>query len=146
MWLTVLTVVIFAFSVALLLVLPQRDVTQPAGRWQFLWELLAPGTSPRWGALGGFVLLLWSYLVVEDYFLFELGTPCIFAAIAIPDLTSWYGAPAPHGTSDAFKIINPSWVWLYLAPAVLFTMNLVLVFRDKLFRKSLKGRKLETGN
>jgi hypothetical protein len=137
MWLTVVTVVIFAFSIALLLVLPRRDVTQPSGRWQFVWELLAPGTSPRWGILGGFILVLWIYFVIQDFLLFDLGTPSVLGAIAIPNVASAYGVPGQGGLSEVFKIINPSWVWLYLAPAVLFAVNLVVVFREKLFRKAV---------
>jgi hypothetical protein len=135
MWFTVATVILFAFSIALLLVLPQRDVTQSSGKWQFVWELLAPGTSPRWGIMGGFALVLWIYFLVQDYLLFHLGTPYLLAAIAMPNVVSAYGVPGQGDTSEVFKIINPSWLWLYLAPAVLFVVNLVVVFRDKLFRK-----------
>jgi hypothetical protein len=136
MWLTAATVIFLAFSIALFLVLPHRDVTQPAGKWQTLWELLAPGTSPRWGVLGGFVLVLWMYFLLQDYPFSAFGTPYILAAIAIPNLAG-YGVPTPHGMSDVFALINPSWVWIYLAPAVLFAVNLVVVFREKLFRKAV---------
>lgn len=134
MWLTAATVIVLAFSIALFLVLPHRDVTQPVGGWQAVWELLGPGTSPRWGVLGGFVLVLWMYFLLQDYFLFDLGTPYMLAAIATPNIAG-YGVPVKGGMSDEFKLINPSWVWIYLAPAVLFAVNLVVVFRDKLFGK-----------
>ncbi len=137
MWLTAVTVLILAFSIALLFLFPYRDVTQPPGKWQLVLELLAPGTSPRWGIPGGFVLALWMYFLVQGYFLYQLGTPYILGAIAIPNVAAAYGLPAQQGMSDVFKLLSPGWAWLYLAPAVLFAVNLVLVFRDKLFGKKL---------
>jgi len=137
MWLTGATVLTLAFSVALLFVLPQRDVTQPPGKWQFVWELLSPGTSRGWGVFGGFALVLWMYFLLQGYFLFELGTPYILGAVAIPNVAACYGVPTPAGMSDVFRELNPSWVWLYLAPAVLFLVNALLVFRDRLFRRSV---------
>jgi hypothetical protein len=132
MWVTVVILVIFAFSIALVLVLPHREVTQPAGRWQFVWELLAPGTSPGWGWLGGLVLVLWMYFVVQACLLFlGPGTPYIIAAITTPNITRAYAVPLPGGHSGLFKFINPSWVWLYLAPAALFLVNLVMVLRSR---------------
>jgi hypothetical protein len=132
MWLIVAPVVILAFSIALVLVLPHRDVTQPAGKWQFVWELLAPGTSPGWGWVGGLVLVVWMYFVVQEWLLFlGPGTPYILAWIAMPNLFYAYGVPVPGGNAGLLKIINPSWVWLYLAPAVLFLVNLVMVLRSR---------------
>ena|SRR5271157_4367776 len=132
MWLIVAPVVILAFSIALVLVLPHREVTQPAGKWQFVWELLTPGTSPSWGVLGGFVLVLWMYFVVQDTLtLLGPGTPYIIAWIAMPNLSASYGVHVPGGSSGLLRIINPSWVWLYLAPAVLCLVNLVMVLRSR---------------
>lgn len=133
----VIGIVVFAallFAIALLFVVPSRDVTQPPGKWLIIWEVLFPGTSPAWGPLMGFVLLAWGFLAIQDVFLFWLGSPYIIASIAIPNLQFSYGVPAEW--ADILRLINPSWVWLYLAPAVLFAVNLVVVFRDKLFRKS----------
>ena len=132
MWLIVAPVVILAFSIALVLVLPHREVTQPAGKWQFVWELLAPGTSPGWGVSGGIVLVLWMYFVVQACLIFfGPGTPYVLVWIPMPNIFRSYGVHVPGGNAGLLKIINPSWVWLYLAPVVLFLMNLVMVLRSR---------------
>jgi hypothetical protein len=128
----VVGVVAFAallLAIALLFVIPSRDVTQPPGKRLIIWEVLIPGTSPAWGPLMGFVVLAWGFLVIQDVFLFWLGSPYIIASLAIPNLQFSYGVPADQ--ADVLRLINPSWVWLYLAPAVLFAVNLVLVLRGR---------------
>ena len=118
------------FAIALLFVIPSRDVTQQPGKWLIIWEVLFPGTSPAWGPLMGFVVLAWFFLVVQDVFLSWLGSPYIFALIAIPNLQFAYGVPG-DAADILLRLINPSWVWLYLAPAALFVANLVLVLRGR---------------
>lgn len=128
----VIGIVVFAallFAIALLFVVPSRDVTQPPGKWLIIWEMLFPGTSPTWGPLMGFVLLAWGFLVIQDVFLFLKGSPYIIVLIAIPNLQSAYGVPFEW--ADILRLVNPSWVWLYLAPAVLFAANLFLVLRGR---------------
>ena len=118
------------FAIALLFVVPSRDVTQPPGKWLIIWEVLFPGTSPAWGPLMGLVVLAWFFLVIQDVFLSWMGTPYIFEFIATPNVQFAYGVPVD--TAEVlFHLINPSWVWLYLAPAVLFAANLVVVLRAR---------------
>ncbi len=132
-----LLLALLVFAIALVLQSPSREVTQPPGKMQRVWELVAPGTSPAWGIIGSFALIAWMYLLVQDVLHLWKGSPYIVAAIAMPNITKAYGVPGP-GMSfhQLMSLINPSWVWIYLAPAVLFAVNLAVVFRDKLFRRS----------
>ena len=102
---------------------------------QAVWEALCPGTSPWWSYFGGLVIVAWSYFLVQVLLLHLSGTPFVLSFIAIPNVHGAYGVPGDP--SDIRRLINPSWLWVYAAPAVLFAVNLVLVFRDKLFMKAL---------
>ncbi len=124
---------LLAFALAVLFLFPSREVTQPPGKMQPIWEMLFPGTTPSWRIFGGLVLVAWSYFLLQDVLLFSKGSPYIIIRIAIPNVVTLYGVPAT--SEDVLRLINPSWVGLYAAPAVLFTVNLVLVFRDRLFHK-----------
>ena len=58
------------------------------------------------------------------------GTPyAITNVVAIQDLGRIFGVPGSR--SDLLRLINPSWVWVYVPPALLFAVNLVLVWREK---------------
>ncbi len=129
MWITALAAL--AFAIALLFLIPTRDVTQPPGRLQIVWELLAPGTSPRWGALGGVILVAWCFLVLELLVYLKVGSPYILMSIAIPNLAFAYGIPLSDPAHDVLALVNPSRLWIYLAPAVLFAVNLILVLRAR---------------
>jgi hypothetical protein len=118
------------FSIALLFLFPQRAVTQREEKLQFLWELLAPGTSPCWGVVGGFILVAWIYFVAQDYYFYKRELPYL-VAVGLPSITSYYGVPVPGRTFDVFKFMLPSRAWRDLVPAVLFLVNLVLVLRRR---------------
>lgn len=126
---------VLIFAVALLFLIPSREVTQPPGKLQVVWETLAPGTSPAWGYFGGVVLIIWIYrLIILLDMLFVGPSPYIITAIATPNVQYHYGVPTKD-PSEIFRLINPNWVWVYLAPAMLFAVNSFLVFRHKMFRK-----------
>lgn len=129
----ILATAVLVYALALLFVFPSREVTQPPGRLQAVWEALCPGTSPQWSYFGGLVMVAWSYFLVQILLLLWSGTPFILSFIAIPNVHTAYGVPGDP--SDLRRLINPSWAWVYLAPAALLAVNLVVVFRDKLFRK-----------
>ncbi len=132
---TVVLVVTMVFAVALLFVIPYREVTQPPGKMQVVWETLFPGTHPAWGVLGGLVLVAWCYILIIDLDMIFVGpSPYIITAIATPNVHSAYGVPGDP--MEVYRLINPGWVSRDLAPAVLSAVNLVLVFRDKLFRRN----------
>jgi len=122
------------YVLAFLFVFPIREATQPPGRLQAVWEALCPGTSPRWSYFGGLVMVVWSYFLVQIFLLLWSGTPFILSFIAIPNVHRAYGVPGDP--SDIRRLINPSWAWVYLAPTALFAVNLVVVFRDRLFKKA----------
>ncbi len=109
---------------AALFFLSAWPVTRAPRRIDTVLEIIFPGISPRWSLLGGLALAGWCYFFLADALLVWKGTPYIFASIALPDLSRSYGL---LGHIDFLGLINPSWVWVYLAPAVLFTVNLVLV-------------------
>ena len=129
----ILATAVLVYALALLFVFPSREVTQPPGRLQAVWEALCPGTSPQWSYFGGLVMVAWSYFLVQILLLHWSGTPFILSFIAIPNVHAAYGVPGD--SSDIRRLINPSWAWVYLAPAALLAVNLVVVFRDKLFKK-----------
>jgi hypothetical protein len=130
-------VMLAAFAIALLFLIPSREVTQPPEKMFVVWEIVFPGASPHWGYLGGLALVGWIYFVLQDCLIFWKGTAYIITMISTPNLEYAYGIPVKGSFEAALRLINPSWVWVYLAPAVLFAVNLLLVFRDKLFGKSL---------
>jgi len=134
---TLIMTILLAVAVAMVFLVPSREVTQPPGKAQVFWEILAPGASPVWGVFGGLVLVGWIYFLVQDLFLFWKGSPYIIRVIATPNVVSTYRIPIKDSAQLVLRLINPSWAWVYLAPAVLFALNLTLVFRDKLFRKSV---------
>jgi len=127
---TVVAVGVLLYALALLFILPTRQVTQPPGKLQIVWEVLLPGTSPSWQVFGGVALVGWCYFLLQDFLLYKIGTPWLFAAIATPNLSKAYGVPGAS-VANALHAINPSWVWVYLAPAVLFAVNLILVLRAR---------------
>jgi tetratricopeptide (TPR) repeat protein len=116
-------------AIALVLVIPSKEVTQPPGGWHWLWELLFPGTSAEWHLFGGLILVAWSYFLVQILVLLWVGTPYIFTWMMTPSLAKAY--LLPPGFSDPSRLINPSWIWVYVAPAVLFGANLALVRRSR---------------
>jgi hypothetical protein len=124
----VIAIGIALFAVALLFIFPYREVTQPPGKRHWVWEMVFPGTAPLWHVFGGLVLIAWTYLVIQDLCLIFIGTPYLITGISIPS-TVGYGVPDP--ARGIYSLINPSWVWVYLAPAVLFAVNLVLVLRAR---------------
>ncbi|MGA3323667.1 MAG: hypothetical protein ABSF45_04290 [Terriglobia bacterium] len=125
-------VVLLLYGVAVLFLFPTREVTQPPGRLQRVWEVLLPGTAPAWNMLGGLALIAWCYLLLQDFLILRIGTPYFITAIAMPNFQRAYGVPGPGNDQDLFKLfLRPSWVWVYLAPAVLFAVNLFLVLRGR---------------
>ena len=113
-----------------LLFLPRWTATQLPPKGFSVLEVLLPGISSGWSFLGGLVLVAWGYLLLQALLMLARGTPYILTSIALPNLTGSYGVP---GTDfDALlRMINPGWVWVYLAPAILFAVNLVWVLRAR---------------
>ena len=118
-------------ALALIFWIPARDVTQPPDKSQIWWEVLFPGTSPAWGLLGGIVLVAWIYLGLQDVLLWGAGTPRIVTRGSLPNLVSAFAVPGADHARVLREYINPSWVWVYLAPALLFAANLILVLRRR---------------
>lgn len=116
--------------IAAMFLIPSREVTQPPGKRQVVWEILFPGTSLAWGYFGGLALAAWCYLVLTDIAVWHF-TPYIITSVSTPNLSSAYGVRGGDTMEDLLRLINPSWVWVYLAPAVLFVANLVLVLRSR---------------
>ncbi len=126
----IIAIAILLLAIAILFLFPHREVTQPPGKRHWVWEALFPGTSPIWHVFGGFVLIAWTYLVIQDLALNFIGTPYLITGIAIPSPLG-YGVPGADTGRALFALINPSWIWVYLAPAVVFAVNLILVLRAR---------------
>ncbi len=120
---------LLVLSLALLLLVPMRDVSQPPGARHWIWEVIAPGTSPAWSVLGGLVLLAWCYFLVQGLLTWRFGSPYLMSMIALPNLSRSYLVQGAF--TVAHQAIIPGWQWLYLAPAVLFLVNLVVVRRSR---------------
>ena len=127
----VIVLLVTALVVALgaLFLVPSREVAQAPGRGLWIYELLFPGTSPTWHFLGGLALVLWIYLLLQDLLLARLGSPYILLSIAMPNLERIYGVQADP--REVLRMFNPSWLWVYLAPGVLFLTNVVRVLRKQ---------------
>ena len=128
---TIIAVALVLYTVAILFVFPMREVTQPPARLQILWEVLLPGTSPAWHYFGGLALVAWTYFVLQDVFIVRYGSPYFIMLIATPSLSSAYGISTADQLHEVYRLVNPSGTWVYLAPAVLFAVNLFLVLRAR---------------
>jgi len=117
-------VLVFAFVIVFLL--PQWDVTQPAGKIQAVWEALLPGTASAWSVLGGIALLLWAYIPL----LLLTGNPILvggyFPSSSAINLALSHGVPFPGSIISS----RPSFLWIYVA-AGLFAANLILIWRAR---------------
>jgi tetratricopeptide (TPR) repeat protein len=125
------------FIAAVLLLLPGQEVTEPPGRRQYLWEIAFPGTAPAWRFAGAFVLVAWCYLLLQaalvgwSYvgFATRFYNPLSYIHAMMPNLPRAYAVP-DAGMEQVYRLLSPGWVWLYLAPALLFAANLALVLKS----------------
>ena len=112
--------------IVLLFVFPSLPVQRAPGTGGKSLGIIFPGTSREWGYAGGLVLVAWIFLMLQLILTKWVGSPYILTYIATPNVLRAYGA----GTSSeqAISLINPGWIWLYLAPAVLALFNLMVSF------------------
>jgi hypothetical protein len=110
--------------IVLLFVFPSLPVQHGPGIGGKILGIVFPGTSREWGYAGGLVLAAWIFLMLQLIITKWVGSPYILSYIATPNIVSAYGA----GTSpeQAISLINPGWIWLYLAPTVLALLNLMV--------------------
>ena len=123
-------VLILLLAIAMVTLIPARDVTQPPGRRHIVLQILFPGTSPVWSWFGGLVLTAWSFLFIQDLLLFWMGSPRILTYISMPNILWTNGVPAePNAVrlTGVGGLINPGWGLVAVAPALLFAVNLALV-------------------
>jgi tetratricopeptide (TPR) repeat protein len=128
---SLLVSVLIIYCVALIFLIPSREVSVPPERLHTVWEVLLPGTSMAWGVLGGLAMAAFIYFVLQSLLIARSGTSYFISMIAAPNLSSNYGVPIGNSFADIVRLLKPSWVWVYLAPAVLFAVNLFLVLRDR---------------
>lgn len=128
-WLTVVLVAML-LAVAILVLVPYSEVTQPAGGNYWMLEVLFPGVCRAWRWGAGLVLLLWSYFVVQGGLLLWRGTPYLFTMAATGNFARAVGVPADESAVRALLLV-PSSLWVYAAPALLFGANLFLVLRAR---------------
>lgn len=119
-----------AFAIGLFLI-PLREATQPPEKTHWVLETLFPGTSPAWGLLGGLALVAWScWLLHMALYRWTWGNSAIVTDMAIPNLTKAYGVPIDNPL-DLWVLFRPSWILVYVMPAVVFFANLVIVWRAR---------------
>jgi len=117
------------FCAAVLLLLPGREVTEPPSRRQYLWEIAFPGSSPAWRWFGAVVLVVWFYLLLQTVLSFLAPNPLSFLQAAMPNLAKAYALP-DYADWQLQRLLSPGWVWLYVAPALVFAANLVFVLKS----------------
>jgi len=121
------------FAIAILFLIPSREVTQSPGRLHFVWEILFPGTLPAWTYLGGFAFVAWSFFLIRGAVLSSTFNRYLVVAslpgFLVETFLDTYGISAD--SAGILHVFQPSWVWLYLAPALLFLVNLVMVLRSR---------------
>ncbi|OFV90499.1 MAG: hypothetical protein A3G76_02285 [Acidobacteria bacterium RIFCSPLOWO2_12_FULL_65_11] len=76
--------------------------------------------------------MAWCYVLLEVLLRLTVGTSLISASIAMPG-TAVYGAPS---SATPYDLINPSWVWVSGAAALLLGLNLLLIHRGRRARES----------
>jgi tetratricopeptide (TPR) repeat protein len=118
------------FCAAVLLLLPGREVTEPPSRRQYLWEIAFPGSSPAWRWFGAVVLVVWFYLLLQTVLSFLAPNPLSFLQAAMPNLAKAYALP-DYAEWQLQRLLSPGWVWLYLAPALVFAANAAVVLRSR---------------
>jgi hypothetical protein len=111
-------------SLALLVRRP-RTVSRPGGKISAVFEMLFPGTNPRWGLLGGLATLTWLYLVIQAVLIYMFNTPYVLEGIAFPNTVRVYGVPADG--MAMLVALGPSKLVAYGLPALLFLVNLGIV-------------------
>ncbi len=114
------------YLIILLFIFPRRPVQQAPGIGGKILGILFPGTAREWSYAGGLVLVGWIFLLLQLILTKWVGSPYIMSYIALPNLVRSYGA----GTSpmEGVSLINPGWIWLYLAPTLLALLNLMVSF------------------
>jgi tetratricopeptide (TPR) repeat protein len=118
------------FCAAVLLLLPGREVSEPPGRRQYLWEIAFPGSSPAWRWFGAVVLVVWFYLLLQTALSFFVPNPLSFLQAAMPNLAKAYALP-DYADWQLQRLLSPGWAWLYLAPALVFVANAAVVLRSR---------------
>ncbi|HEY2383063.1 MAG TPA: hypothetical protein VGK48_17945 [Terriglobia bacterium] len=120
-----LTLAEIAAGLLILLVLPFRDVTQPAYRFQLGLEYLLPGTAPQWRRWGGLLLCAWAALLLQ--WLASLAGIGTVAFGGFPNIQRSFGVPAASQPTNVFQQNAP---YMLAAMAVLYAINAALVWRS----------------
>jgi len=123
---------LLAFIVAILLVfvIPQRDVTEPPAKGEWIWATLFPGLGSESGILGAPVLLAWCYMLIQLALFKKFGTPYLITSISLPSMSRAFGV-SDVPIFGQLGGLNPDWGLMYAAPALLFAVNALLVFRNR---------------
>jgi len=135
-----LLVAVTLLAIAMVTLIPARDVTQPPGRRHIVLQILFPGTVPAWSWFGGLVLTAWSFFFIQDLLLFWQGSSRILTYISMPNILWAYGVPAePNAVrlTGVGGLINPGWGLVAVSPAILFAVNLALVLWQRRRERSV---------
>jgi len=121
---------IAALIFAVILVFLRRRPAAPrAGMLSTVVESLFPGVSPAWSFAGGLALVAWVHFLVADLLLWRFSTSAPMTFMSIPNIERAYRVPG--AAAFTAQMIRPGWEWVYLAPALLLAVNLLLVLRSR---------------
>src|SRR5581483_10136733 len=96
----VLTTAEIIVTLLILLVLPYRDVTQPAYGSQRIFEYLLPGIAPQWRQWGGIALVVWAALLLQ--WLASLAGIGTVAFGGFPNIQRAFAVPVTTQPSNVF--------------------------------------------
>ena len=112
-------------ALLILLLLPYRDVTQPAYSLQRVLEYLLPGISPQWRQWGGLALVTWAALLLQ--WLASLARIGTVAFGGFPNTQRAFGVPVTAEPVNVFQLNAP---YVVAGIVLLYTINAVLVRRS----------------
>jgi Tfp pilus assembly protein PilF len=122
----VLTLAQVIAAVLILLIVPYRDVTQPAFESQTLVEYVLPGTASQWRQFGGIVLLVWAALLLQ--WLTSRANIATFAFGGFPNIQRAFSVPVTSQPSDVFQSNAP---YMLAGLVLLYVLNTVLILRSR---------------
>lgn len=120
----VLTVVEVGVAFLVLLVLPYRDVTQPAYRTHIVLEHLLPGTSPQWRQWGGIVLVAWVALLLQ--LIASIAGIGTIAFGGFPNVQRAFAVPV---TTQPLNVFQQNAPYMLGGMALLYLFNIALIWR-----------------
>jgi len=130
------------FASTVLLIVPHFEVTQAPGAGFHTAQFLIPGIAASNPWIGTIVFSLWSYLLTSLLLLKTFGSPNVITLFGLPSLRGFEliglndammesAGLVSHHAGDWNTLMNPSWQMAYVAPAILFVVNVIYVWQKR---------------